>query len=130
MAICPHGNSIPDHILRSLHISQAGQRDNREIWRHKCCHCAYARGEEYGRHNATAPGGEAECLTTHRRAPFDEMDNLPISQAGEEGTGGRHQCAICAYHEGFNAARAQAIGQQVGTNVAQTVSDALKKQPG
>jgi len=54
------------------------------------------------------------------------MDGLPISQAGEEGVSGRHQCAICAYHEGFDRARAEAIGNQVGQNVANTVADALK----
>jgi hypothetical protein len=125
MPTCQHGSAIPDHVLRGLHASQAGQRDNREIWRHKCCHCAFARGEEYGRANAGAPGGNAECLMTHRRAPFDVMDALPFSQAGVEGETGRHQCAICAYHEGFNAARARAIGRQVGDNVAQGIADAL-----
>jgi hypothetical protein len=29
------------------------------------------------------------------------MDALPKSQAGL----GRHMCAICAFHEGFNSAR-------------------------
>lgn len=125
MATCDHGSSIPDHILRSLHPSQAGQRDKREIWRHKCCHCSFARGEEYGRANALTPSGDAECKATNRRAPFDTMDALPISQAGVEGETGRHQCAICAYHEGFNAARARAIGRQVGDNVAHGITDAL-----
>jgi hypothetical protein len=35
-----------------------------------------------------------------KSAPYDVMDALPKSQAGMEGRG-RHQCAICAFHAGF-----------------------------
>ncbi|GEM_PF-6876801 len=53
----------------------------------------------------------------------DIIDGLPESQAGK----GRHKCAVCAYHEGFNTARAQAMGKTVGDEVARTVSDTLFK---
>jgi len=103
---CTHGSTAPEPIIAALHESQAGQRDGVEIWRHKCCFCAFARGVELGRTQSTPLGGNAECRVTGRRAPIEAMDALPQSQAGA----GRHQCAICAYHEGFNAARAQAVG--------------------
>jgi hypothetical protein len=63
-----------------------------------------------------------------KRAPKDVIDALPESQAGK----GRHKCAVCAYHAGFELARAQAIGKQIGDGVTKTISDtlaALKKKP-
>lgn len=104
MSTCKHGSTAPDQIIAALHESQAGQRAGVEIWRHKCCDCAFARGEELGRMQTFPPGGNAECKVTGRRVPFDLMDSLPKSQAGS----GRHQCAICAFHEGFGFARSQA----------------------
>jgi hypothetical protein len=103
--ICNHGSAAPAEVLRDLHASQAGQRDGVEIWRHKCCNCAFARGEELGRTVEQPPGGNAECKRTGRRAPIDLMDALPKAQAGL----GRHTCAICAFHEGFAKGRPQAV---------------------
>jgi len=123
MSTCNHGSAAPDQIISELHESQAGQRDGVEIWRHKCCYCAFVRGQELGRTQSIAPGGNAECEVTGLRAPFDLMDSLPKSQAGA----GRHQCAICALHRGFERARAEVIGKQVGDSVAKSVSDALNR---
>lgn len=119
MGICKHGHTAPDSVLSTIHEGQEGPQ------RHKCTECAYDAGYQYGVHNSGIPTGGAECTYVQgRRAPID--DALPESQAGK----GRHKCAVCAYHEGFNAARAQSIGQQVGEDIAATVADALKKPLG
>jgi hypothetical protein len=101
MGTCKHESFAPDGVIVALHESQAGQRDGVEIWRHKCCYCAYAKGEELGRIQTDTPGGNAECKETRLRAPFDLMESLPKAQAGNA----RHQCAICAFHAGFEAGR-------------------------
>jgi hypothetical protein len=101
MGTCKHESYAPDSIIGGLHDSQAGQRDGVEIWRHKCCYCAYAKGEEMGRVQAATPGGNAECKKTGLRAPFELMDSLPKAQAGK----GRHHCTICAFHAGYEVAR-------------------------
>ena len=109
MSTCKHGSTAPDHILREIHESQEGIRGGELIWRHKCCVCAFARGEELARTQAQAPSGKCECKTTLLRAPEDILYALPISQAGSSGLG-RHQCAICALHAGFKAASARTSG--------------------
>ena len=48
----------------------------------------------------------ANSCAKHRQAanrkPLDHiMAELPRSQAGKEGEGGRHKCAYCAYERGF-----------------------------
>lgn len=118
MGICKHGHTAPDSILAEIHEGQEGPQ------RHKCTECAYDAGYQYGSQNSGAPTGNAECTYTQRRAPKDVIDALPESQAGT----GRHKCAVCAYHEGFNAARAQAIGRQVGNDVARAVSETINRQ--
>jgi len=100
MSICAHGNSAPDQVLGDLHESQAGPG----VQRHKCTECAYEQGYRFGRLRAVVPGGNAECKQTGRRAPQDVIENLPESQAGP----GRHKCAVCAFHEGFQRARSEA----------------------
>lgn len=93
---CAHASAAPIDTLAHLHDSQAGPG------RHKCTVCAYAEGYRYGfQHNTPRPGTE-ECQAG-QRAPRDMLDGLPDSQAGS----GRHKCCVCAYHEGFAAARAQ-----------------------
>lgn len=120
MGICKHDKSAPDQILDSLHESQEG------IQRHKCSECAFDAGYQLGRQQAVDPIGNAECTYTRKRAPEDVIDALPESQAGK----GRHKCAVCAFHAGFDSARAAAIGKQVGDSVAKSVSDALNKPQG
>jgi hypothetical protein len=122
MPICKHGKNAPDHILDDLHIGQEGPQ------RHKCAECAFDAGSQYGHQNSVAPVGNAECTYMGKRAPKDVIDALPESQAGK----GRHKCAVCAYHAGFESARAQAIGKQIGDGVTKTISDTLadlKKKP-
>jgi hypothetical protein len=115
MSTCKHGFTAPDVILDAIHEGQEGPQ------RHKCTECAFEAGYQYGRQNSGMPAGNAECTYTQKRAPKEVIDALPESQAGP----GRHKCGVCAYHEGFNRARAQAIGQEVGDNVAQAVSGSL-----
>lgn len=100
---CTHGSAAPVEILENLHISQAGIRNRVLIWRHKCCECAFVRGEALGRIQAVVPGGNAECKRTGLRAPLDLLEALPISQAG--GDISRHKCVICALHAGFEQGR-------------------------
>jgi hypothetical protein len=97
---CSHGRLAPREVLENLHDSQS------KSGRHKCTTCAYQEGYQWGREHSTLPGGNEECRETHRRAPQDVIEALPESQAGP----GRHKCCVCAYHEGFNVARASAIG--------------------
>lgn len=118
MSTCKHGHTAPDQTLEALHIAQEG------VQRHKCVECAYDAGYQYGREHAVTPGGNAECTYTDRRAPKEVIDALPESQAGV----GRHKCAVCAHHGGFEQARAELVGKQVGDSVAKTVSDALKSE--
>ena len=106
MSTCKHGSTAPDHILIDIHDSQAGIRHGVLVWRHKCCVCAFARGEELAQRQTDPPNGNCECKTTGMRAPEDLMEALPISQAGSEGRG-RHQCTICAFHAGFARGRAR-----------------------
>lgn len=115
MSICKHGHSAPDPLLNDLHEGQEGPQ------RHKCTECAFEAGYQYGRQNSIAPAGNAECTYTGNRAPQDAIDAMPESQAGP----GRHKCAVCAYHTGFNRARAEIVGRQIGDDVAGTVSGAL-----
>jgi hypothetical protein len=115
MSTCKHGNTASDSILDNIHEGQEGPQ------RHKCTECAYEAGYQYGRTNSIAPTGSAECTHTGKRAPKADIDALPESQAGP----GRHKCAVCAFQAGFDVARAQAIGKQVGDNVAKSISDKL-----
>lgn len=115
MSTCKHHRSAPDHILDALHEAQEG------LQRHKCTECAFDAGYQYGKGQSITPGGNAECTYRGKRAPKEVIDALPESQAGK----GRHKCAVCAYHAGFELARAEIIGRQVGDSVSKTVSDAL-----
>lgn len=96
MSTCKHGNTASDHLLDALHENQGGAQ------RHKCTECAYERGYQAGRQQATSPTGNEECSETHRRVSVEMIEALPESQAGP----GRHKCCVCAYHAGFEAGRA------------------------
>jgi len=118
MSTCKHGRTAPDHTLNRLHEGQEGPQ------RHKCTECAFEAGYQYGRRHSGTPAGDAECTYTGKRAPKDAIDTLPESQAGK----GRHKCAVCAYHAGFELARAQAGGKQIGDDVSRKVSDRLAEE--
>lgn len=96
MSTCNHNHSAPDQILRGLHESQAGPG----LQRHKCTECAYEAGYHRGKDGASV-GGAIVCATTGNSASQEVVEKLPLSQAGP----GRHKCAICAYHEGFEYGR-------------------------
>jgi len=119
---CRHGHSAPWEVIENLHDSQA------KAGRHKCCVCAYDEGYGIGRTQSVLPGGApADECQQGLRAPREMLESLPDSQAYAEG---RHRCAICAYHRGFEQARAEIIGNQVGDSVSKTVSDALTRPKG
>lgn len=121
---CKHATHAPATALSHIHDVIHGDAEAEfGAGRQKCAALAYENGYAIGQNSAHLPGGEEECPKTLRRAPREMLESLPRCQAAE----GRHTCCICAYHEGFNAARAIAIGQQIGNDVAATVSDALKK---
>jgi hypothetical protein len=94
---CSHRNSAPRESLKRLPSSQGG------TGRHKCSVCAYRQGYRLGLEQTLYSGGDSECRHG-RRAPTGMLENLPNSQAGP----GRHKCVICAYFEGFAAAREHA----------------------
>jgi hypothetical protein len=98
--ICNHGHSAPVGTLENLHHSQAGGG------RHKCVVCAFDAGRRWGRRNRSLPDGRSEECQAGLRAAPEMLEALPHSQAGR----GRHKCAICAYHAGFQAARKHAPG--------------------
>jgi|SRR5580704_12690726 hypothetical protein len=120
MSLCKHGNTAPGQLLDDLHEGQE------RLQRHKCTECAFAAGWNYGQTQTMVPAGNAECTYTGKRAPDDTIDALPESQAGK----GRHKCAVCAYHMGFEAARAADIAKKIAEDVSKTVSDGLAKQTG
>lgn len=118
MAACKHGSTAPDQVLDGLHEGQEG------IQRHKCSECAFEAGYLYGREQSDTPAGDAECTHVGRRAPRDVIQNLPESQAGL----GRHKCAVCAYHAGFELARDHSVGKQLDDEVSKEVSDKLEEE--
>jgi len=61
------------------------------------------------RTHSQAPTGDCVCENTGRSAPERLLRALPFSQAGSRGLG-RHQCAICAVHEGYEAAPSRQAG--------------------
>jgi hypothetical protein len=94
---CPHKHDAPTTILKNLHESQAGKH------RHKCCICAYHQGYLSGLRGTAETLGDMEQCHNHRRVAKSIVLKFPKSQAGE----GRHKCAICAFHKGFEAGRNQ-----------------------
>jgi hypothetical protein len=123
---CEHSTFAPARILtRIREVTHGGIDAEFGAGRQKCAALAYERGYALGEAQNIVPGGNEECLTTGRRAPREMLEQLPRCQAAE----GRHACCICAYHEGFNAARARAIGRQVGDAVARDIADALPEIP-
>jgi hypothetical protein len=118
MSSCKHGSNAPDRVLDKLHEGQEGPQ------RHKCTECAFVAGYKYGRRHADAPSGNAECTYRGKRAPKDIIEGLPESQAGK----GRHKCAVCAYHAGFEFAKVRAGGQEPNDDVSKRVSDRLEEE--
>src|SRR5258708_27048099 len=118
MPACKHGSNAPGHALNRLHEGQEGPQ------RHKCTECAFEAGYRYGRKHPAAPAGNAECTYTGKRAPKDTIGALPESQAGK----GRHKCAVCAYHAGFELARNLGGGKQIVDDVSKKVSDKLAEE--
>lgn len=118
MPACKHGSAAPDHVLDGLHEGQEG------LQRHKCAERAFEEGYEYGRRHSGTPTGNAECTYTRRRAPKDVIEGLPECQAGR----GRHKCAVCAYHEGYNSARTRTVGKQLDDEMPRDVSSRLEEE--
>lgn len=93
METCKHGSQAPVEVLSNLHECQAG------YGRHKCCVCAYARGREWKQSHPQTPITGPEVCNGGKNAQPEVLSALPDSQAGA----GRHACAICAYHAGFDS---------------------------
>lgn len=108
---CQHATHAPDHALNHIKEELHGGIDAEfGAGRQKCAAVAYERGYEIGQASNYLPEGNDECPTTHRRAPVDMLEALPDCQADAS----RHVCCVCAYHEGFAAARAM-VGHNTGT---------------
>ena len=102
---CHHTTFAPGHALTSIKDNIHGGIDSEfGAGRQKCAALAYERGYEIGQSEQPLPHGNDVCPVTQRRAPVEMLEALPSCQAAE----GRHVCCVCAYHEGFIAATAQA----------------------
>ena len=85
MAQCPHGSSMPDELIPSIAISQAGSA------RQKCAVCAYELGLAHSGNQT-----EWEQCSHGGVAPIQTLLGLPRYQ----GNPARHRCATCAFIEG------------------------------
>lgn len=85
---------MPKHLIESLNFNQGG------IGRHKCVLCAYQNGIKDGEKKALdfAKDDEIEECQHGRKALKASIKSIHINQ---KPTQGRHKCAICAYHLGY-----------------------------
>ncbi len=100
---CKHTTFAPAHVLKHIHdeIHANGEAEF-GAGRQKCAAVAYERGYEIGKTGGLLPHGNDVCKVTGRRAPVEMLESLPRCQAAES----RHTCCVCAYHEGYDAAKA------------------------
>jgi len=92
--ICELSNEMPKFLIESLNFNQGG------IGRHKCVICAYKNGIEDGEKKVLdfVEGNEIEECQHGRRALRSSIESIHINQKPSQG---RHKCAICAYHLGY-----------------------------
>src|ERR1700687_6082550 len=94
---CHHVHSAPGLTLEHIHDSHrptAGM--------HLCAGIAYDSGFNWGREHPKLPELDSEKCQEGFSSTKAMIDELPECQVGP----GRHKCVICAYHRGFEAARA------------------------
>ena len=86
--------TIPKEIIESLDFNQGG------VGRHKCVICAYYNGIEDGKKLILEDNNSVkiEKCKHGRVAPKNIIEKLHTNQKPNEG---RHKCAICAYHFGY-----------------------------
>lgn len=91
---CDQNSKMPRDLIESLNFSQAG------VGRHKCVLCAYQNGIKDGENKVldSAVNDEMEECQHGRKALKTSIKNIHINQ---KPTQGRHKCAICAYHIGY-----------------------------
>ncbi len=91
---CDHNSKMPKNLIESLNFNQAG------LGRHKCVLCAYQNGIKDGEKKALdfAKDVEIEECQHGRKAIKSSIENIHENQ---KPTQGRHKCAICAYHLGY-----------------------------
>lgn len=85
---------MPKHLIESLNFNQGG------IGRHRCVICAYTNGIKDGEKKALdfAKEDDIEVCQHGRKALKASIKSIHINQ---KPTQGRHKCAICAYHLGY-----------------------------
>ena len=93
---CDQNKSMPKNLIESLNFNQGGSG------RHKCIICAYNNGLKDGEIKALdfASEGQIEECQHGRKALKSSIETIHINQ---KPTQGRHKCAICAYHLGYEA---------------------------
>ncbi|MFA5232989.1 MAG: DUF262 domain-containing protein [Sulfurimonas sp.] len=91
---CDKSNNMPKNLIESLNFNQGG------VGRHKCVLCAYQNGIKDGEKKALdfTKDDEIEECQHGRKAIRTSIENIHINQ---KPTQGRHKCAICAYHLGY-----------------------------
>ena len=107
---CDQNNKMPTNLIESLNFNQGG------VGRHKCVLCAYQNGVKDGEVKALdfAKDDEIEECQHGRKALKSSIENIHENQ---KPTQGRHKCAICAYH----------LGYQVGMGDRENDFDEFKK---
>lgn len=91
---CEHQNEMPKNLIESLNFNQGG------TGRHKCVICAYSNGIKDGESKVLdfANDNEVEECKHGKKALKSSIASILINQ---KPTQGRHKCAICAYHLGY-----------------------------
>jgi len=92
--ICDSKNKMPENLVKSLNFNQGG------LGRHKCVICAYQNGIKDGENKVLdfSKENEIEECKHGRKALKSSIDSIHTNQ---KPTQGRHKCAICAYHLGY-----------------------------
>lgn len=91
---CDSKNQMPKHLIESLNFNQGG------VGRHKCVICAYQNGIKDGEKKALdfAEYEEIEECQHGKKAIKANIESIHVNQ---KPTQGRHKCAVCAYHLGY-----------------------------
>jgi hypothetical protein len=91
---CNNNQKISKQLIESLNFNQGG------LGRHKCVVCAYNNGIKDGEKKALdfVFDNDIEICQHNRKALKSSIESIHTNQ---KPTQGRHKCAICAYHLGY-----------------------------
>jgi hypothetical protein len=91
---CEHGSEITLQLFETLDFNEEG------IGRHKCVICAYSIGLKDGQDKLIDfnNNDDIEICKHNRKAIKSKIQAISINHKPTEG---RHKCAVCAYHFGY-----------------------------